>query len=333
MRCRHECLPLFAGCWRAVWKRIPVGGYVTLAMGCLNSTRQRSLCPSIRLRPQGTHLEPDGVVHCRRLLRPALRPSWSALLCGPWRDRPLQPPRSLVRFEVNTPADGPLAMTTTMRDVAMSPDGKHIVYQSSTGGVTGRRLYVRHLDQPEVTMLKGTERAQSPFFSPDGQWVGFVVTDARTMRKVPVLGGPAVPIADLPDDIPRGISWGADDSIVFATSSSKGLRRVSALGGKPEVLTEVSPEEEPRRTIGGRRSYPMERGCSSLRGQVQTSLHVLRWCRWRTARSPTSCRAGATRSIAHGTYRLRRRRYAAGDRLRPERLALTTTNPVPSSRT
>ncbi len=125
----------------------------------------------------------------------------------------------------------------------MSPDGKHIVYQSSTGGITGRRLYVRHLDQPEVTMLKGTERAQSPFFSPDGQWVGFVVTDTRTMRKVPVLGGPAVPIADLPDDIPRGISWGADDSIVFATSSSKGLRRVSALGGKPEVLTEVSPEE------------------------------------------------------------------------------------------
>jgi hypothetical protein len=64
------------------------------------------------------------------------------------------------------------------------------------------------------------ELAQSPFFSPDGEWVAFVVTGARSLKKVSVLGGPAVTIAELSDEIPRGLSWGADDTIVFATAGS-----------------------------------------------------------------------------------------------------------------
>ena len=153
------------------------------------------------------------------------------------------PPRSVQRFVVNTPVNGPLAMTATMRDVAISPDGTHIVYQSSTGGANGRRLYVRHLDQVDAVPLRGTDLAQSPFFSPDGEWVGFVVTGARSLKKVSVLGGPAVTLAELPDDVPRGLSWGADDTIVFATNGSKGLRRVPASGGPPEALTDVDAKQ------------------------------------------------------------------------------------------
>ncbi len=55
---------------------------------------------------------------------------------------------------------------------AMSSDGTRLVYGASSGG--GRQLYVRSLDQLDVTPLAGTENAAQPFFSPDGEWVGFI---------------------------------------------------------------------------------------------------------------------------------------------------------------
>jgi serine/threonine-protein kinase len=73
--------------------------------------------------------------------------------------------------------------------------------------------------------------------------VGFVDTFTRSLKKVSVFGGPAATIAELPDDVPRGISWGADDIIVFATAGSKGLMRVPASGGKPEMLTVANLEQ------------------------------------------------------------------------------------------
>ena len=58
-----------------------------------------------------------------------------------------------------------------------------------------------------------------------------------TLRKVSLRGGPPVTVARLVG-ASRGASWGADDSIVFATSDrSTGLLRVGASGGEPEVLT------------------------------------------------------------------------------------------------
>ena len=47
-------------------------------------------------------------------------------------------------------------------------------------------LYVRRLDEAEARRLDGTERAESPFFSPDGQWVGYAA-DNR-LYKVPIRG-------------------------------------------------------------------------------------------------------------------------------------------------
>ena len=54
----------------------------------------------------------------------------------------------------------------------MSSDGTRLVYGASSGG--GKQLYVRSLDQLDVTPLAGTENAAQPFFSPDGEWVGFI---------------------------------------------------------------------------------------------------------------------------------------------------------------
>ncbi len=115
---------------------------------------------------------------------------------------------------------------------AISPDGTKLVYGVAGGpsGVPG--LYVRSLDQFDTRPIPGTEGGQSPFFSPDGQWVGFWANGA--LRKVPVDGGPVVTIAEMGEVL--SASWGPNDRIVFAGFFS-GLRQVSGSGGPAEPLT------------------------------------------------------------------------------------------------
>ena len=96
-------------------------------------------------------------------------------------------------------------------------------------------LYVKELSQLEgQPLVKADTRIVLPFFSPDGESVGFF--DNETLKKVSVHGGPAVTVAEV-GSLPRGASWGTDDTVVFATGDGRGLFRVPAAGGEPEVLT------------------------------------------------------------------------------------------------
>ena len=70
--------------------------------------------------------------------------------------------------------------------------------------------------------------------------VGF--RDGTTLKRVSILGGPAVSIAHVDAGL-RGASWGPDDTIVFATNTSNGLKLVKSVGGDPEVLTTVDPDD------------------------------------------------------------------------------------------
>ena len=74
----------------------------------------------------------------------------------------------------------------------------------ATGSDQKQRLYVRLIDQLQATVLSGTENARDPFFSPDGQWIGFFA-DGK-LKKISVAGGPAVMLCDAAND--RGGSWG-----------------------------------------------------------------------------------------------------------------------------
>ena len=114
----------------------------------------------------------------------------------------------------------------------LSRDGRQLVFVSDRDGT--RRLMVRSLERVEARPLAGTERAFSPFFSPDAQWIGFFA-DGK-LKKVPAAGGVALALADAPNT--RGGVWLSDDSIVYAPDFTSGLMRVAAAGGrKPEVLT------------------------------------------------------------------------------------------------
>jgi len=98
------------------------------------------------------------------------------------------------------------------------------------------------LDRLTATPIPGTEGATKPFFSPDGQWVGFSVDGA--LKKVAIRGGAAQVICE--SQAYNSVTWGDDGTIFFTTTDGSGLSRVSANGGIPQVLTTPSREQRER---------------------------------------------------------------------------------------
>jgi serine/threonine-protein kinase len=142
--------------------------------------------------------------------------------------------RDPVRFVIDLPSDLRLGEVPS---VALSPDGRRLVYATANeAGET--ELHQRPLSQLEATPIPGSEGAAHPFFSPDGQWVGFFADGM--LKKVPISGGPAVTLCEA--DSGFGAGWGEDDTIVFSPGYFEGLSRVPAAGGVPEVV--VAPYAE-----------------------------------------------------------------------------------------
>jgi serine/threonine-protein kinase len=167
----------------------------------------------------------------------ALWPAWIAALAAlvaialgiafwaPWRaEKP--PDRQLTRLDVDLGADVSLpAPNIGGSDVAISPDGTRLAFVSGTP----TKLFSRRVDQPKARELPGTEGASLPFFSPDGQWVGFYA--GGKLNKISVEGGAVVPLGDIA--VLAGASWGEDGSIFL---SEAGLLRIPAGGGTPETI-------------------------------------------------------------------------------------------------
>jgi Tol biopolymer transport system component len=142
-----------------------------------------------------------------------------------------------MRFLLDFPDDASLFLTPTGTSLALSPDGTAMVY---TGGRGERRLVLRRFTDRETRPLDGTVEAWNPQFSPDSKWVGF--TSAYALKKLPLGGGPAVPIAD---SVGR-FAWGPNGTIVFSRGvpgvglpSGSRLWLVSENGGRVEPFTTV----------------------------------------------------------------------------------------------
>jgi serine/threonine-protein kinase len=159
----------------------------------------------------------------------------SVVMWAPWRGGRL-PDRPLVRLDVDLGADAALpAAGASGSSVAISPDGTRLAYVSGPSST----LFTRRLDQPDATEFQGIQGVANPFFSPDGQWIGFVA--ANKLSKISIEGGTPVVLADVPYPTFRGASWGEDGSIVVA--SHGGLLRISGAGGPPEIVAEIADKE------------------------------------------------------------------------------------------
>jgi serine/threonine-protein kinase len=90
----------------------------------------------------------------------------------------------------------------------------------------------------EPRLIPGTGESRTPFFSPDGQWLGWYTTDA--IKKIAIAGGEPVHLATV--DGPAGASWPEPDTILFADAT--GIQRISARGGAPERLLAAGNGEQ-----------------------------------------------------------------------------------------
>ena len=114
---------------------------------------------------------------------------------------------------------------------AVSPQGNKIVYPAGDAGSI--RLFLRNLDDPIPAPLPRTEGAHSAFFSPNGEWVGFV--SEQTLKRVRLGAGSDEVIAPFVEGM-AGATWREDDTILFATLPGGSLFEVPATGGTPKPL-------------------------------------------------------------------------------------------------
>ncbi|MEO7145794.1 MAG: winged helix-turn-helix domain-containing protein [Bryobacteraceae bacterium] len=201
-----------------------------------------------------TDVQPPGAPRAARGLKPKLSTRLSWIIAGLasigvaisgtllWRaTRPVD--RPMMRFSVDL---GPEAIRGRAQsgeffNPVISPDGTRFVFPAKAANGS-EQLAIRRLDQSIVTLLAGTEGAVDPFFSPDGQWIGFFA--GKKLKKIPLQGGEVVSLCDTAG-LEHGASWGEDGAII-ANLDGFHLFRVPTVGGESQVIGK--PEQHGERT-------------------------------------------------------------------------------------
>jgi len=232
------------------WSRLPEATpptMHTLLRHCLRKDRRQRLqdATDVRIQIEDALIAPgaDARTAAAAKAMRALRRRWlvfglsfGALVASitglaAWYLKPAPASASLPvsRFSIALPEGDRLGAAAPA--TALSPDGKQLAYVAIRGGT--QMIYLRAMDSLESTAVPGTEGGTCPFFSPDGQWLGFYATGE--LKKVSVNGGAVVTLGAA--QTPRGATWSRQGAIIFANTSFGTLLQVSDAGGMPQPLT------------------------------------------------------------------------------------------------
>jgi Tol biopolymer transport system component len=151
-----------------------------------------------------------------------------------WHPRPAAP---VLRFAVSPPE-----RTTYPGTPSVSPDGRFLTF-SALGPEGKRMLWLRPLDALHATVIPGTEGGFAPFWSPDSNYIAFFAN--QSLKKVRADGGTPVIVCGA-EIMPGGGTWNHDGVILFAPSLEDGLYRVSANGGKPQLVLKLDSSKDQR---------------------------------------------------------------------------------------
>ena len=124
--------------------------------------------------------------------------------------------------------------TIAAPEFAISPNGRHLVYVASARENTSA-LWLRPVDKLIPTLLPNTEDASNPFWSPDGNSIGFFSQDK--LKTISISGGPARVICEGGTDFRSG-TWGPRGEILFSLSNNV-IFRVPDTGGQPTAATAI----------------------------------------------------------------------------------------------
>ena len=182
------------------------------------------------------------------------------------------------------------------RGLAITPDGRTLVYPSRVNGVD--MLYRRDLASFSSSVIAGSAGASSPFVSPNGEWVGFFAD--KELRKVPLGGGVAVPLAQISEA--AGATWTADGRILVAGREGVQFGWVPEAGGplqsipNPQVVTRTQPSLLPN----GRHALVETSGYSLLPYLAVVDLESGRTMTL-TTEGPVAADSASDATAIHGT--------------------------------
>jgi Tol biopolymer transport system component len=161
---------------------------------------------------------------------------WRARTSGANGDAPVV--RSTLRF----PRGGAMQLGANQPSLAVSPDGRTIVYTAL--GPEGSMLWTYSVDAFEPKPLAGTggtnvgSAPRNVFFSPDGRQIAFFHNNQ--LKRMPVAGGTVTVVADA--IFHYGGTWTDRDEIVFiasgGTGPAGGLWVVPAAGGERRLVAD-----------------------------------------------------------------------------------------------
>ena len=190
--------------------------------------------------PGGVLVTPVTVVKAKKIIR--LRLPWViattilGIIIGGlsiWFLKPTEPPE-VIRFDYVLPEDQEFTGGTYGRRIAISSDGTKIVYAAN------QQLYLKKLNELTASPIRGTEEdPNSPFFSPDGQWIGYYSGRDNQFKKISINGVSSVQLCDAKDlSTP---TWVTDDMIIFGGLG--GITRFSPNEGVAEKIIKGEESE------------------------------------------------------------------------------------------
>jgi eukaryotic-like serine/threonine-protein kinase len=139
------------------------------------------------------------------------------------------PPTTRMQFAIPVPEE------MSISHMALSRDGTKLVFVSPQEDSALPMLYVQHIGSSSVTELPGTQNAQFPFWSPDGDYVGFFANDK--LQKIAINGGSPQVLTNV--RAARGGSWGRNDVIIFAPDAGSAIWRINADGSGRAAVTDL----------------------------------------------------------------------------------------------
>src|SRR5204862_2661975 len=117
-------------------------------------------------------------------------------------------------------------------------DGRQFLYTASIG------LTRRPLDSLDEHPIPATQDSgmTSPFFSPDGQFVGYFSQADQLLHRISTNGGPSQEVTRKRSAVVFGASWQRDGTILFGQAD--GVWQVPESGGDARRVIATGPGEQ-----------------------------------------------------------------------------------------
>jgi serine/threonine protein kinase len=146
-----------------------------------------------------------------------------------WKLKPVEP-GPITRFDFIIP-DTQELMYPQFSMLTVSPGGRHFVY------ISGKGLYLHSINTKETRLLvDADEGPMTPFFSYDGQWVGYMSMTESSLKRISINRGTPEFLCNTGSCL--GASWGEDNRIIYSVAQ-EGIRWIPANGGQPETLVDT----------------------------------------------------------------------------------------------